>query len=184
MTLQLADSPSPPTPNKPQRERSEAEALALQNQGCLHFGWVFLVAALVGSAFGETVFWRVVGSILLGGMVWGLWVNQIVRGASQERWNREGRAKEEKKRLAKQAAEDKAEAHRIAVERSAMEAAAQQRLQWEYKVNALSLTCGRCGEQALPVPDSRDRYVCAACNHRFVGARHDVPLPPGSTRAS
>jgi len=49
---------------------------------------------------------------------------------------------------------------------------------WSYRLQSMALTCPRCGKLAVPLPATPDRYGCPACNHRFVGARHDVPLPP------
>ena len=67
---------------------------------------------------------------------------------------------------------------RIEEERQREAGELERRRQWEYRVQAMALSCGRCGKPALPVPGTGDRYGCPSCNHRFVGARHDVPLPP------
>jgi uncharacterized OB-fold protein len=49
---------------------------------------------------------------------------------------------------------------------------------WEQKIQLLALTCDRCGGLALPLPTTENRYGCPTCNHRFKGARHDVPMRP------
>lgn len=67
-----------------------------------------------------------------------------------------------------------AEAHRLAMRW-------EERRKWEYQLRALSLTCARCGQLAVPIPATRDRYGCPACNHQFVGAPHDMPLPPAQS---
>lgn len=57
------------------------------------------------------------------------------------------------------------------------------RRQWEAGLQAMTLSCDHCGKVALPIPGTSDRYVCPSCGHRFVGARHDVPLPPAARNA-
>lgn len=85
----------------------------------------------------------------------------------------------ERRRAANARAEAAAHARRENEERT-LAASQDRRRQWEYRVQAMALTCPRCDATALPVPDTRDRYGCPSCNHRFAGAPHDVPLPPST----
>jgi hypothetical protein len=75
-------------------------------------------------------------------------------------------------------ADEQARLQQAEAEARRREAAAAQRQLWEYQVRALALTCPRCSDLALPIPNTPDRYGCPACNHQFVGAHHGTPFPP------
>jgi len=42
------------------------------------------------------------------------------------------------------------------------------------KMVDLGLECEKCGELALPIPETGDRYRCDKCGHQFAGAKHGL----------
>lgn len=38
----------------------------------------------------------------------------------------------------------------------------------------MALTCRRCQNLAMPIPETRNRYRCEHCGNQFAAARHDI----------
>lgn len=43
------------------------------------------------------------------------------------------------------------------------------------KAQMLGLTCGRCGNLAMPIPSTRNRYRCS-CGYQFASDPHDMTI--------
>jgi serine phosphatase RsbU (regulator of sigma subunit) len=83
----------------------------------------------------------------------------------QERKRIEAEKREKLRLVTEERKRIEAQERRLELERRKREA-------YEHNMQALSLTCRRCGKIAPPIPGTGNRYRCGGCGNQFAGAAH------------